>query len=202
MRPHRPSSASARSSKSPSSAAASAGPPPLTELGYVARAHGVRGAVVVRLHHPESDALAVVDVLFVRRRGDDPGAPLQERALLDAQPLPGDAWLVRLEGISTRNDAEALRGAVLSVRRDRLPPPGPDEYFAEDLLDLQALDPGGRPLGRVARVYDNGAQAVLVVASTEFGEVDVPFVEEHVGEVDLDRRTLVVRDLGLLVPER
>jgi len=202
LRPHRPSSASARSSKSPSSAGAAPGAPPLTELGYVARAHGIRGAVVVRLHHPESEALLDLDAVWIRRRGADGETPAEERALAGARPLPDDGWLVTFEGIATRNEAEALRGAVVGVPRDRLPPPGPDEYFAEDLLDLRVLDPAGRSLGRVARVYDNGAQAVLVVEAASVGEVDVPFVEEHVGEVDLERRTLVVRDLGLLIPEK
>jgi len=197
--PHRPSSASARSSKSPSSADAPPGAEPLTELGYVARAHGLRGADVVRLHHPESEALLELDALLVRRRGAEPDAPLEELTLADARPLPDDQWLVTFDGSATRNDAEALRGAVLLVRRDRLAEPGPDEFFAEDLLDLEVLDPDGRPLGRVVRVYDNGAQAVLVVAG-DGGEVDVPFVDAHVGDVDLERRTLVVRDLQLLVP--
>lgn len=154
----------------------------------------------MRLHHPESEALLELDALLVRRRGADPAAPPEELALADARPLPDAQWLVTFEGVVTRNDAEALRGAVLSTPRDRLAEPEPGEFFAEDLLDLDVLDPGGRPLGRVVRVYDNGAQAVVVVAGTELGEVDVPFVDEHVGEVDLERRTLVVRDLSLLVP--
>lgn len=155
----------------------------------------------MRLHHPESEALLDLGALWVRRRDAGEETPAEELALAGARPLPDDGWLVTFEGISTRNQAEALRGASLAVPRDRLPAPGPDEYFAEDLLDLRVLDPAGRALGRVARVYDNGAQAVLVVAA-QAGEVDVPFVEEHVGEVDLERRTLVVRDLGLLIPEK
>ena len=199
MRPHRPSSENARSSKSPSSEGASPGAQPLTELGYVARAHGLRGAVVVRMHHPESEALLELDALLVRRRGADPAAAPEELTLAGAQPLPDDQWLVTFDGVANRNDAEALRGAVLFASRDRLAEPEDGEFYAEDLLDLAAVDPAGRPLGRVVRVYHNGAQAVLVVAA-ESGEVDVPFVDEHVGDVDLEGRTVVVRDLALLVP--
>jgi 16S rRNA processing protein RimM len=158
--------------------------------------------VVVRLHHPESEVLLDLDAVWIRRRGADGETLAEVRALAGARPLPDDGWLVTFEGLSTRNEAEALRGARIAVPRDRLPAPGPDEYFAEDLLDLHVLDPAGRPLGRVARVYENGALAVLVVEAAAVGEVDVPFVEEHVGEVDLERRTLVVRDLGLLIPEK
>lgn len=199
MQPHRRSSANACSSKSQNSPGAPPGSPPLVELGYVARAHGVRGAVLVRLHHPGSDSLRHLDAVMVRRRGADAA---EEMALAEARPLPNGGWLVRIEGISTRTAADALRGAVLSVPRDRLLQPEPGEYFVQDLLHLEVLDPDGRPRGRVTRIYDNGAQAVLVVDSPELGEVDVPFVEEHVGEVDLERRTLVVRDLDLLVPEK
>lgn len=155
----------------------------------------------MRLHHPESEVLPRLDALWVRRRVADGEALPEELAIVGARPLPADGWLVTFQGIATREQAEELRGAAVAVPRDWLPPPGPDEYFAEDLLDLRVLDPDGRPLGRVVRIYDNGAQAVLVVEAASVGEVDVPFVDEHVGEVDLDRRTLVVRNLALLIPE-
>jgi 16S rRNA processing protein RimM len=154
---------------------------------------------VVRLHDPDSEALLELESVLVRRRGADPAAPLEELTLLDVRPLPDAQWLVTFEGLATRNDAEALRGTVLSAPRDQLAEPEAGEFFAEDLVDLAAVDPDGKPLGHVARVYHNGAQAVLVVAA-EGGEVDVPFVDEHVGEVDLERRTLVVLDLARLVP--
>jgi 16S rRNA processing protein RimM len=153
----------------------------------------------VRLHHPESEALLELESVLVRRRGAAPDAPPEALALADVRPLPDDHWLVTFDGITSRNDAELLRGAVLLAPRDLLAEPAAGEFFAEDLVDLAVLDPAGHPLGHVTRVYDNGAQAVLVVAA-EGGEVDVPFVDAHVGEVDLERRTLVVLDLALLVP--
>ena len=84
--------------------------------------------------------------------------------------------------------------------RADLPAPEPDELYVEELEGLAAVDPQGRSLGIVREIYSNGAQEVLVV-STERGDVEVPFVDAHVGEVDVAARRLVILDLDALVPE-
>jgi len=86
------------------------------------------------------------------------------------------------------------------VRRSDLSDPAPDEYYVEDLEGLEAFAPDGTALGRVRDVYSNGAQEVLIVVTAR-GDVEIPFVEAHVGEVDLERGRLVVLDLDALIPE-
>ena len=172
------------------------------EIGIVGKAHGIRGEVHIRPYHRASDALAELEFVFLRRR-DESGEPAADPLKLTverARPTPDGSWLVALSGVVTRNDAESLRGALVSARRADLPPPDPDELYVEDLLGLAAVDPDGRPLGTVREIYSNGAQEVLIVA-TDRGDVEVPFVEAHVGEVDLDAGRLVILDLDALVPE-
>ena len=179
---------------------------PLIEFGIVTKPHGIHGEVHVRLYNLDSPVLEQLRAVLVRRRDarddddaqdDDAHAPRMR--IEDARPTPAGTWLVHFAGVHTRNDAETLRGATLSIRRGELPAPAPDEVYVEDLPGIDAFDSDGTALGSVRDVYSNGAQEVLVVA-TASGDVEVPFVAAHVGEVDLERRRIVILDIANLVP--
>jgi 16S rRNA processing protein RimM len=173
---------------------------PLIEIGIVTKPHGIRGEVHVRLYNLDSLVLEQLREVLVRRRDaqdDDPHA--QPMCIEDVRPTSAGTWLVCFAGVHTRSDAEALRGATLSTSRGDLPAPAPDEVYVEDLPGLDAFDSGGTALGSVRDVYSNGAQEVLIVA-TASGDVEVPFVAAHVGEVDLERRRIVILDIANLVP--
>jgi 16S rRNA processing protein RimM len=83
---------------------------------------------------------------------------------------------------------EVERGAELSIRRAELPAPGPDEYYAADLVGLAVEEEGGRALGRIADVAPGVANDVLEL---ETG-ILLPMVGECVREVDLDRGRIVI----------
>ncbi|MBI5485966.1 MAG: 16S rRNA processing protein RimM [Deltaproteobacteria bacterium] len=172
------------------------------EIGVVTRPQGLRGEVRVHLYNRESTALDELEAVLVRRRDEDGVASAEplKLGIEGARSTPDGTWIVAFAGVVSRNDAESLRGATVSARRADLPGPDEGELYVEDLVGLQAVDPGGRPLGVVRDVYDNGAQEVLVVAA-ERGDVEVPFVDAHVGEVDPENRRLVILDLEALIPE-
>jgi 16S rRNA processing protein RimM len=149
----------------------------------------------VQVHDPNGTALGELPAVVLRPHGEA-GAPPPRR--IDAvRRAPDGTFVVAFHGIATRNDAEALRGMLVLAARADLRPPGAGEWYAADLVGLQAVAPDGRPLGRVRDVYANGAQEVLVVAAAG-GDVDVPFVDAHVGEVDLDAGRLVIVDIDAL----
>ncbi|MBI5501252.1 MAG: 16S rRNA processing protein RimM [Deltaproteobacteria bacterium] len=172
------------------------------EIGVVTRPQGLRGEMRVHLHNPESTALDELETVLVRRPAAAGGAPADplKLGIEGARSTPDGTWIVAFAGVVTRDDAESLRGATVSARRADLPGPDEGELYVEDLVGLEAVDPDGRTLGVVREVYDNGAQEVLVVAAAG-GDVDVPFVDAHVGDVDLEQRRLVILDLAALVPE-
>jgi 16S rRNA processing protein RimM len=87
-----------------------------------------------------------------------------------------------------RLDVDVARGAELVIRRDELPPAGPDEYYAIDLVGLEVEEEGGRALGRVARVAPGVANDVLEL---EAG-ILLPMVGDCVREVDLERGRILI----------
>jgi 16S rRNA processing protein RimM len=152
-------------------------------VGYVRRAHGIRGDVVVRgLVSDAADRLVA-------------GATLTDgstvRVVTTHRPHKGDVVL-HLEGIEDRDAAEALVGTqfVMGIaERRRL---GPDEWWAEDIIGCDVLDGDGNRLGVVTDVVVGAAQDRLAVETTDGRSGEIPFVDALVTRVDQDRRTITV----------
>lgn len=92
----------------------------------------------------------------------------------------------RLDGVVTKEDADALRNVDLYAARDSLPALPDDEYYYADLVGLTVLDTGGATLGSVVRVVDHGAGDLLDIAVPGQAEtVLLPFTQAAVPTVDL-----------------
>jgi 16S rRNA processing protein RimM len=153
----------------------------LVDVGYVARAHGVRG--MVRVGGAGSESLAELDQVFL----GDSDLP---RKIESAQEVAG-GWLVKLFGVDDRDAAEALKGQALRARREDLPPLADDELYLDDLIGCAVVDPSGAPIGTVRKIESGAAQDLLVVARDGGRETLIPLVEPIVQSVDLDARRVV-----------
>src|SRR5947209_857190 len=112
------------------------------EVGFVRKAHGLRGQIHVQLHDPGSSALEEVDHLFL-------GEPPRRYALRSAQELGGGMYLVQLDGVSDRDAAEALRGQAVRAQRQELEPLAEDEIYLADLVGLTVHLAGGERVGTI-----------------------------------------------------
>ena len=163
-------------------------PRPTLELGYVARAHGLRGEVAIRTFDPASEALDVVErVLLHTRSGEE-----REVYLEAVRPTPKENIVV-IEGVESRTAAEALVGAKVFVFREDLEPPGEGEFFQGDLVGLTAVDESGKVLGRVEELWETGEVPNLVIRAEGREELVVPFVDDFVSTVDIPGGRLVVK---------
>ncbi|HZH03433.1 MAG TPA: ribosome maturation factor RimM [Myxococcaceae bacterium] len=160
----------------------------LLEVGFVARAHGLRGELGVRPFDRDSTALLEVERVHVRPRT---GAP-RDLEVLSARHAVKDVLMV-FKGVESRNDAEALVGSAVFVPREELAPPNEGEFFQGDLVGMSAFDPTGTALGTVAEIWNTGPVPNLVIRSPGRAELVVPFVDDFVPEVDLASRRLTVK---------
>ncbi len=149
------------------------------EIGYVARAHGIRGEVAVVAHDPESSALAELPTLWIRGRSYE---------VEHARGTP-KAFLIALVGVDDRNAAEALRGATVEVEREDLAL-GDDDVLLQDLIGCRAVRLDGSPWGEVVGL-DLGPQVRLVIRD---GAVErwLPLVDALVPTIDLPNKTITV----------
>jgi 16S rRNA processing protein RimM len=156
--------------------------PPRIEIGGVARAHGIRGEVVIVTHDPASATLGEIERIFIG------GAPYNILAARDTQR----GWLVLLDGISTRTAAEALRGRPVEALRADLPL-APDDILLHDLVGCEVRLLDGTPWGTIAAIdtVPGGLQDRLVI---HHGTIErmLPLVDVFIKNIDLETRVVTV----------
>lgn len=123
--------------------------PGLLEVGRITKAHGLRGEVVVFLSSDRDERVASGSVLETDR------GPMTVASSRRHQ----DRWIVTFDGIATREQAEAVRGTVLSAA----PIHDPDGLWLHDLIGCTVATPDGVPRGVIESLMDNPANDLLVL---------------------------------------
>ncbi|MBV7364028.1 ribosome maturation factor RimM [Actinomycetaceae bacterium TAE3-ERU4] len=96
--------------------------------------------------------------------------------------------------ITSREQAERLRGVKLVV--DSAEDVEEDAYYPSQLRGLKVIDTEGNALGEVSDLIFGTAHELLEVNHFEVGPVLVPFVEEIVPEIDLEKAVVVLDPPG------
>jgi 16S rRNA processing protein RimM len=150
------------------------------ELGVIARPQGVKGEIRVHVFNPDSTLLEQMAEVFLIGEEDE------EPALVEVQSSRRGpkALLMRLEGVSTREDADALRGYKLCIPRAALPELEEGEYYHADLIGLEAFD-GDEPIGKVIDVIDYPSAECLKVERPG-GFIEVPMLPQWLDRIDLE----------------
>jgi 16S rRNA processing protein RimM len=150
------------------------------QAGRVGRAHGLDGSFYVTGALPRLLTLGAAVTVGGRR------AEIVRRSGTDARPI------VRLQGVSDRLGAEALRGQALMVVATGAPALGEDEWWAHELEHCQVFD-GERLLGTVSRLIELPSCEAIEVARASGGDpLLVPLVRDAIRKVDASARRIDV----------
>lgn len=157
-------------------------------LARIRRARGLRGEVVIESLGSEPERFQAGLRVFLAPPADPgPGWPVEiERAWRQNRDV-----VVSFQGITTRTEAEALRGLELRIPETDRPPLEEGEYYLSDLVGCLVVATDGREIGEVAAWHDYGAAPLLEVRRGE-KEILVPFTPAIWREVDLANRRIVV----------
>lgn len=139
-------------------------------LAAVAGAHGVTGEVRLKLFAESLDSL--------KRHKSYNGGALTLKSL---RAHKGGA-IARFAEIGDRNDAEVLRGQLLTVPRSELPPLAEDEYYHCDLIGLPCISTDGTGLGTCIAVENFGAGDILEIEKPDGKRFMVPMNAKAVPE--------------------
>ncbi len=126
------------------------------ELAAITGAHGISGEVRLKLFGEGVEALSAHKSFIAR----DTGAVL---TLKKVRPDNKGGAVARFAECSTRNDAEKMRGTVITVSQDALPALEEGEYYHADLIGLAAVTDAGKPLGEVIAVENFGATDIVEI---------------------------------------
>jgi 16S rRNA processing protein RimM len=149
-------------------------------VGRIVAAHGVRGEVKVEPLSDFPERFAAGSVLWLD------GTPRTvERGRFQQRTV-----ILKLEGVDTRNDAEALAGKTLLVpEAAEIADEG--VYYLHDVIGARVQTTAGEALGELADVFSTGSNDVYVVRGAR-GELLLPALDDVVLEVDLPGRRIVV----------
>jgi 16S rRNA processing protein RimM len=155
-------------------------------VGIVARPHGLTGEVVVEVHSDAPGRFAPGSELIAR----GPGGAAHGVRVEGSRPLQS-RLLVRFEGVTTRDAAEALRDHDLLIPRSRVALLPAGRHYRFELLGLRVRTREGVELGIVEDVFGTGSNDVLVVRGGA-GELLLPMLDTVLLEVSLERGECLV----------
>lgn len=123
-------------------------PDGLLEVGRISRAHGVKGALVVRLDSDRTERLAVGARLFDGRHW---------LTVESARRQPERKWVVQFAEVHDRTEAESMNGRSLWAE----PVDDPDALWVHELIGARVVDAQGVDRGACIAVIDNPANDLL-----------------------------------------
>lgn len=153
-------------------------------VARIGAAHGIRGDV--RLWTFTEDPLSVADYGPLTTK--DGKRQFSLKSIREAK----DHLVATLEGVTSREAAEALNGVELYIARANLPPPDDDEFYHADLIGLRAISAGGETLGSVVTVHNFGAGDILEISGPGGSAQLFPFTMAVVPAVDLAAGTVTI----------
>lgn len=164
---------------------------PYPECGRIINTHGCRGGVKIEPWCDSPQAFASLPAVYMREGGELRRVRLCRTAVLGNRFVSAE-----LEGVTTMEAAEGLKGTVLFARREDLHIPDGTLLVAE-LIGLEVKDyTTGERLGVLSDVIRPGATDIYVI-KTESGEAMVPVVPEFVRSVDMENGIVIAPIEGM-----
>lgn len=135
--------------------------PEWLEIGHIVAPQGLDGAVRIYPNSDFPERFLDPGTRWLRKPGHSEPEPIQ---LLSGRYLEGKGlYVLRLEGVATREQAEALRQTQLLVRRSDRLPIAPDEFHVADLIGLEVrLQQTGAVIGTVVDLYSAGNDLLAI----------------------------------------
>ena len=154
-------------------------------IGEITKPQGVRGELKLRPFTCDVSRFEGLKKAYIKE-GENYRA-----VKIDVRRVGDDAVFMRMEGIETRNDAEAIRGTMLYIDRANAVELDEDSTFICDLMGLKGVLTDGSEIGKIIDVMQPGGNDVYVFSSKR-GEVLVPALKSVVLKVDLAAGTMLL----------
>lgn len=163
-------------------------------VGAIAGSYGVRGELRVKSYCAVPEDIETYKPLWSEDRS-------KQFALAILRPIK-NGFAARIAEVSTKEEADALRGTSLFAERSQMPSLPDDEFYHADLIGMSIYDTGGVLLGTVKTVQNHGADDLLELqlagtSATTF----LPFTKAAVPTVDLASGRIVADPPHGVLPE-
>ena len=163
------------------------GEPVYLVVGFLRRAHGLRGEIIMDLHTDFPERLRSGRKLFV-------GEARQPMTLSGTRPH-AKGLLVKFKGVETPEDVIPFRNQWVYVKATDVPDLPEGKLYQHELFGFHVLDEHGNPLGELVEIIETGANNVYVVRNESGTELLLPAIPSVILEMDTERRLMRVHVL-------
>lgn len=160
-------------------------------VGKIIGVHGVRGELVLRSHTEDQEAIFNYPLL-------DPDHMPVTLARVGAKKK---GFIVRIDGINSREEAETLIGCELFTPRDALPSVNEGEYYIEDLIGCQVLSSDGAQFGSIKAMHNFGAGDVMDITKPDGKSEMLLFNDDMVEQVSVAEKTITLKPINVVMDQ-
>lgn len=166
--------------------------PEFLVVGQLNKVHGTSGELYVwpLTDHPESTFAPGVVLYLGDEKGTGTGHAGNTVALESVRAFR-KGYLVRLRGVTSRSQAQDLRGRYLLRPMQEVEELREGEVFYHQLLGMEVVTVDGDEVGRVVEVYELQPADLLAVRGPT-GVHHIPFLGSIVREMDVEGGRLVI----------
>jgi 16S rRNA processing protein RimM len=165
-------------------------------LGRFVKAFGIKGEL--KLYAADDFWPEAFDsqVLFIARESD----PENERSVVVEYGKPhGGQYIVKIENVDDRNDAEEIVGEDLFLDATQLDIPLPERELPHQVIGMTVRTEEGRVIGQVTNVLSSAAQSVYEVTGDDGRMAMIPAVPAFIVSRDDEKQEIVVRVIPGLI---
>ena len=170
------------------------GEPVYLVVGFLRRAHGVRGEMLMDLHTDFPERLRAGRKLFV-------GEEHKPLTLEGVRPH-AKGRLVKFKTVETPEEAGRFRNQWVYVRASDVPALPADQIYQPELFGFKVVDEGDELLGELVEIIETGANDVYVVKDDSGRELLLPAIPSVILDLDPVRRLMRVHLLEGLTDNR
>ncbi len=151
-------------------------------IGKIKDAHGIKGELFVLIFSKDFFWIDDVEHFYL---GDD----FTKYEILNIKPHK-DGLIVKVQGITDRNQAEAIKGKSFALDPEFFETESGDTIVLSEILDFLVFDnSNNQELGKIVGFSTNNAQDLLQVSDGKISFY-VPFVEAFVKKIDYKTRQI------------
>ena len=160
------------------------GEPVYLVVGFLRRAHGLQGELIMDLHTDFPERFRAGRKLFI-------GEAHKPLTLSNARPH-AKGMLVKFKGIETSEEAGQFRNQWVYARATDVPSLPEGKIYQHELFGFAVVDDNDNSLGELVEIIETGANDVYVVRDSNGHEILLPAIPSVVLELDPVHRVMRV----------
>ena len=161
-------------------------------VGLITSSHGINGQVKVRSLSDFEERFLTPGKRWLQKENELP----LEKELTSGYRQPGkETFIIKFQGISTRNKAEQLKQYKILVKTNKLPKLNKNEFHLLELINLEVKTLENEELkiiGKVINLENEQNNLLVVELEKNKKKVLIPFVKEIVPLIDIKNNFIII----------